>query len=235
VPTAGRRFYRTVGVSEEAGGFAIRLDDRPVRTPAGRSLVVPSRALAQAIAAEWEAQGDKLQPATMPMLQLANAAIDRILPDPAAVVAQLAGYAETDLICHWAPEPAELVARQRRLWQPLLDWAALTLDAALKPVTGVIAQSQPAAALEALQAAVAALDPFRLAALYILTTATGSLVIGLGVLQGRLDVAAAWEAAQVDELFQIERWGEDSEAAGRRASLRADLETAARYLALLDG
>ena len=213
----------------------MRLDGKPVRTPAGHPLVVPSRSLADAIAAEWNAQGDSIRPATMPMLQLANTAIDRVLPDSAAVAAELAGYGETDLICHWAPEPAELVARQRRQWQPLLDWAALELDAGLKPVTGVMAQAQPGAALDALRRAVVALDPFRLAALHILTTCTGSLVIGLAVLRGRLEPAAAWEASQLDEAYQVERWGEDREAAARRAGLRADLEAGARLLALLNG
>jgi chaperone required for assembly of F1-ATPase len=227
-----RRAYRTVAVVPRPCGYGIALDERPVSTPAGRPLIVPSRALADAIAEEWRTQGDKIDPATMPMLQLANGVIDRIASDQARIVDQLAAYAETDLLCHRAEGPEELVGRQWRHWQPLLDWSATDLDAALKPVAGVMAQRQSGTALAALRTVVAALDPFALGALNVLTTSTGSLLIGLAVVRGRLALEEAWEAAQVDEAYKAEKWGEDAEAAGRRAAIKTDLAAGVRFLEL---
>ena len=209
------------------------LDGRPIRTPATAELVVPTWALAEAVAAEWNAQGPKIDPASMPMLQLANTAIDRVAPDPARVVAETVAYAETDLTCHWAPDPPELIERQRRYWQPLLDWLALTCDAPLQPVTGIVPSRQPPAAVEALRTLVRGLDPFALAGLHYLTTVTGSLVLALAVFRGRLDCEGAWAAAQLDEDFQTERWGEDPQAAERRRGQRAELDAAIRFLGLL--
>jgi chaperone required for assembly of F1-ATPase len=227
-----RRVYRTVGVVPRPCGYGIALDDRPLRTPAAHPLIVPSRALADAIAAEWQAQGDMIVPATLPMSQLANGVIDRIAPDAARIVDQLAAYAETDLLCHWAEGPDELVLRQRHHWQPVLDWSATDLDARLQPVAGIMAQRQPEAALAALRTVVAALDPFALGALNVLTTGTGSLLIGLAVVHGRLALDEAWQAAQVDEAYQAEKWGEDAEAVARRAAIKADLAAAVRFLEL---
>ena len=227
-----RRVYRTVAVVPRPCGYGIALDDRLVSTPAARPLIVPSRALADAIAAEWQAQGDKVAPATMPMQQLANGVVDRIAPEAACIVDLLVAYAETDLLCHWAEGPDALVQRQRRHWQPVLDWAATDLDAPLRPVAGIMAQRQSDAALAALRTAVAALEPFALGALNVLTTGTGSLLIGLAVVRGRLSPDEAWEAAQVDEAYQAEKWGEDDEAAVRRAAIRADLAAAVRFLQL---
>lgn len=209
------------------------LDGRSVRTPAKAPLIVPTLPLADAIAAEWQAQGAKIDPSSMPLLQFANTAIDRVSPDMGAHCDEIAAYAETDLICHWASEPAELVDRQRRHWQPLLDWLALALDAPLRPVTGVIPLSQPVGSLAALRAAVAALDAFRLTGLSVLTSITGSLAIALAVLRGRLEPDAAWAASRVDEDYQIERWGEDPEAAARQAALREEMAAVVRYLGLL--
>lgn len=227
-----RRVYRTVAVVPRPCGYGIALDDRPVSTPAAHPMIVPSRALADAIAEEWQAQGDKIVPASMPMLQLANGVIDRIAPDAARIVDQLAAYAETDLLCHWAEGPEELVTRQRLYWQPLLDWSATDLDAPLRPVAGIMAQRQPYMALAALRTAIAALDPFVLGALNVVTTATGSLVIGLAVVRGRLALEETWQAAQVDEAYQAEKWGEDAEAAARRTAIKADLAAAVRFLEL---
>lgn len=195
--------------------------------------MLPSRPLAEAIAAEWQAQGEKVDPAHMPLLQLANTAIDRVAPDPAKVVAEIMAYAETDLLCHWAPEPAELIERQRQTWQPLLDWTALALDAPLQSVSGIVAHRQADAALASLRAVVEAQAPFRLTGLHLLTSVTGSMVIALAVLAGRLDADGAWAAAQLDEDFQIERWGEDPLATERRLGMRADLDAAVRFVALL--
>lgn len=209
------------------------LDDQPIGTPAATGLVVPTRALAEAIAAEWNAQGPKIDPASMPMLQLANAAIDRVAPDPARVVGETVAYAETDLTCHWAPAPNELIERQRQHWQPLLDWLAVSCDAPLQPVSGIVPIRQSAAAIDALRTLVRGLDPFHLTGLHYLTTVTGSLVIALSVFRGRLDPEGAWAAAQLDENFQIERWGEDPLAAQRRRGQRAELDVAIRFLRLL--
>lgn len=209
------------------------LDDRPVRTPAKNELVLPTAALAEAIAAEWQAQGGKIDPASMPLLQLANTAIDRVAPDPAPVVAEILGYAETDLVCHWAPEPPALIERQREIWQPLLDWSALALDAPLQPVAGIVAQRQADAALAALRALVEAQTPFRLTGLHLVTVVTGSMVIAFAVLAGRLDADGAWAAAQLEEDYQTERWGEDPLAVERRCGMRADLDAAVRFVALL--
>jgi chaperone required for assembly of F1-ATPase len=211
----------------------VLLDDRPIRTPATTELVVPTRVLAEAIAGEWNAQGSKIDPASMPMLQLANTAVDRVAPDPARVVAETVAYAETDLTCHWAPEPEELIERQRQYWQPLLDWLAVSCDAPLQPVTGVVPIRQSPAAVEALRTLVRRLEPFPLTGLHYLTTVTGSLVIALSVFRGHLDPDGAWAAAQLDENFQIERWGEDPLAAQRRRGQRAELEAAIRFLTLL--
>ncbi len=227
-----RRLYRTVGAVPRPGGYGIDLDDRSVRTPAGQPMVVPGRALAEAIADEWRAQGEYIAPATMPMLQLANGVIDRVAPDTALIVEQLVPYADTDLLCHWAEGPEALVARQHRHWQPLLDWAATKLDAPLRPVVGIMAQRQSEAAIAALRTAVARLEPFELGALNVLTTGTGSLLIGLAVVQGRLTLEEAWQAAMVDEAYQTEKWGEDAESAVRRAAIRADLAAAVRFLDL---
>lgn len=227
-----RRLYRTVSAVPRPCGYAVHLDDRPVQTPAGKPLILPSRPLAEAIVEEWRAQGERIAPATMPMMQFANSVIDRIAPDPTPIVDQLVAYAETDLLCHWAEGPEELVARQRLHWQPVLDWAATELGAPLRPVAGIMAQRQPETAVASLRTAVAGLGPFELGALNVLTTGTGSLVIGLAVIRGHLGLEAAWQAAQVDEAYQVGKWGEDAEAAARRAAVRADLAAAVRFLRL---
>ncbi len=228
-----RRFYRTVGAETRPSGHGVTLDGRAVRTPAGNPLILPNRALADAIAEEWRVQGEKVVPATMPMTQLANGVIDRIAPARPLIVEQLAAYAETDLLCHWAEGPEELVVRQRRHWQPVLDWAATDLDARLRPVPGIVARRQPDSAIAALKTVVAGLDPFRLGTVNVLTNGTGSLLIGLAVVRGRLSLEEAWQAAQVDEAYQAEKWGEDTDAVARRAAIKADLDAAVRFLALV--
>lgn len=228
-----RRAYKAVTVQADDGGHQVRLDGRPLRTPARAALLLPSAALAAAVAAEWDAQGETVRPATMPLMQVAATAIDRIAPDPAAMACEIARFAETDLVCYRAEDSPALVRRQHAAWQPLVDWAALTHDAALRVVQGIMPVPQPPAALAALAAAVGRLDPWRLSALSVATAAAGSLVIGLALLAGRIDAEGAWEASQVDETFQIERWGEDAEAAARRAALREDFAAAERFLRLL--
>lgn len=230
-----KRFYKEVTVVAGGDGYAVRLDGKPVLTPARRPLLVPSAALAEAMAAEWEAQKDIIKPDAMPLTRLANSAIDGVSERRLEVVADLTCYAETDLICYWAEHPRDLVTRQAHGWRPLLDWAASRFGANLQTFGGLMPQPQPADAVAALGQAVAALDPFRLAALHLMTTAMGSLVLALAVAERRLDAEAAFDLADIDERYQREQWGEDQEAARRRAQVRADIKTAARFLILLGG
>ena len=230
-----KRVYTRVESGPVEGGWGVALDAKPVRTPAKHELRLPSAALAGAIAAEWDAQREDIRPATMPLTRLAATAIDRTAAQRDLVVAETAGYAETDLVCYRADHPPALAARQHAVWQPLVDWAALRYDAALAVTTGIVPTAQPLAALRAFAAIVAAQDDFRLTALHTLTAASGSLVIALALLEGRLDAAAAFAASQLDENFQIEAWGEDAEAAARRQALAADIASAARFVELLDG
>jgi chaperone required for assembly of F1-ATPase len=211
----------------------VALDGRLVKTPGRRDLIVPSPALAAEIAAEWEAQQEEIRRETMPLTRLAGATIDRDAAQHAAVVRQIADYAGTDLVCYRATRPLALVARQQEVWQPLLDWATARYAAPLMVISGVIPSSQPPASLAAFTAAVAGYDDFALTALGATTTACGSLVIALALLEGRLDAADAFAASQLDESFQIESWGEDEEHRERRAALDAEITAAARFVALL--
>lgn len=228
-----KRFYREVETVPVDGGCGVTLDGRPLRTPARAAFVLPNRALAEAIAAEWREQGEEVRPTAMPLMRLATTSIDRVAAHREGVIDEIAGYAETDLVCYRAEQPAALVARQQAAWQPLLDWATLRYDAPLIVTTGVVPQPQPRASVAALRAAIAGLDVMPLAALHAATTACGSLIIALALMEGRVDAAEAWEVSQLDETFQIETWGEDAEAAARRAALRQDIEATARFMALL--
>ncbi len=228
-----KRFYARAMVMAIAGGFGVALDGKSVKTPAKRDLIVPTEALAAAIAAEWNAQQGDVRPAEMSLTQLANTAIDRVAPQRSLIVQQIAGYAGTDLVCYRALRPPELTARQQAVWQPLLDWAVLRYDAPLEITTGVIPVAQSPASLQAFAQAVAEHGDFALAALHLATAACGSLVIALALVEGRLDPAAAFAASQLDETFQIEAWGEDSEQAERRQALAGDIAAAARFISLL--
>lgn len=228
-----KRFYREASLATDAGGHAVRLDGRPVRTPAGAALAVPGAALAGAIVAEWNAQGDTIVPATMPMTGFANAMIDRLLPALADFRAQIGGYGASDLLCYRAAGPAPLVERQCAAWDPLLRWASDRLDIALVVTSGLMPVDQPAAALARLRAAVEAIDPWLLAGAAVLVPVSGTLIGTLALLDGAIDGAALWAAADLDEAWQAEHWGEDAEAAGRRERRRADLMAACRYCALV--
>lgn len=228
-----KRFYKQAAVIEAEGSFGIALDDRPVRTPGRASLVVPTRALAEAISGEWMAQGDTIDPRTMPLTGLANAAIDRVAPDSAGFAAGLSAYGESDLLCYRAESPAVFVARQAEAWNPLLDWAAARYDIAFFVVTGIIHKPQHPRTLERLAAATAARSPFALAGLSPLVTITGSLVAGLALAEGAADTDAVWHAATVDERWQAEQWGEDELAAKAQEARRTDFLAAARFLELL--
>lgn len=234
-PWAPKRFWTEATVAEVPGGFAVRLDARAVKTPAKAPLVLPTRALAEAVAAEWQAQEGTVKPLTMPCTRSANAAIDKTGPQFAEVAAMIAAYGDSDLLCYRAEAPAGLVARQAEGWDPLLGWAAEALAAPLAPRAGIIHAPQPAASLAALSAKVAAHDAFALTALHDLVAISGSLVLGLAVSEGRLDPGAAWALSRIDETWQAELWGEDEEAAAAAAVKRADFHHAARFLGLARG
>ncbi|HUE18736.1 MAG TPA: ATP12 family protein [Stellaceae bacterium] len=226
-----KRFYKKTSVAAAEGGFAVLLDGKPIRTPTKARFAVPGCALAEAIAAEWQAQGEEFNPAELHLTRLAGTAIDLVAPRRAQIVAEIANYAGTDLLCYRAGEPPELAARQLGTWQPLLDWAA-SRYAKLAVTQGVSPVAQDPKILRAYEAAVADYDSMQLAALYLATSALGSLVLALALIEGRIDADAAFAAAQLDEDFQIERWGLEDEAAKRRAALQDDIRLAARFAAL---
>jgi chaperone required for assembly of F1-ATPase len=231
---AMKRFWKTVDIAGADGGWGIALDGRPVRTPARVPLAVPTRALVEAIAEEWSTRGEDFEPREMPLTGLANAAIDRVAPDPATFAASLATYGETDLTCYRAEEPPELVERQAREWNRLLDWARARYDIHFELVTGIMHRPQPAATVERLAVAVSTLDPFRLAGLSPLVTIGGSLVTALAVVAGYLDTDTAFDVTHLDELWQVEKWGEDALATEARDIRRRDFHAAARFVRLLD-
>jgi len=228
-----KRFYKSAGVTEAPDGFAVVLDGKPVRTPAKRPLAVPTRALAEAIAEEWLMQGDTVDPKRLPLTRLASIALDLVAPRREAVVAEVVKYASTDLVCYRAEQPRELAERQHAAWQALIDWVTLRFDAPLAVTSSILPVAQSPASLKAFEAAVAAYDTSRLAALHFATAACGSLVVALALIEGRIDAAAAFASAELDESYEIERWGEDAEQAKRRATLREDIALAARFVSLL--
>lgn len=233
IPEGAKRFYESAEVQDLEDAFGVALDGRAVRTPGGSDLRLPSRPLAEAVAAEWHAQDETVRPATMAMMQLACTAIDRVMPHRNDIVGQTAAYGATDLLCYRAETPDELVARQARVWQPLLDWAAEALAAPLDVGAGVIHVEQPEASLAALRAALEAMDDWRLTGVAQLTQVLGSLVLALALAEGRLDWQRAFEASVLDETFQAERWGEDREARQRLQATRHETRAAATFLALL--
>ncbi|HET6519945.1 MAG TPA: ATP12 family protein [Geminicoccaceae bacterium] len=227
-----KRFYREAGTAAADAGTLVVLDDRPVRTPARRQLVAPTPALALAIAAEWRAQGGEIRPADMPLTRMACTALDLLPTRRRDAVDEAAGYGETDLLCYRADRPPELAARQRRTWQPLLDWAEATFGARLTVTASALPVAQPAAALARLREAVEAGDDWSLTGLHAATTALGSVVLGLALRERRLTAEAAFAAGLLDELFEAEQWGEDPEAAARRERLRREIEAAGRFMTL---
>jgi chaperone required for assembly of F1-ATPase len=230
-----KRFYTAAGISAAEGGFDVRLDGKPIRAPGGTPVVVPNEKLARAIAAEWEAQpaGSEIKPLQMPLMRLAATGLERVPGQRDKVIADTANYAGSDLLCYRATDPDSLVARQCKLWDPLLAWLGERYDARLEPASGVILRAQSAEALDRVHAAVAAHGDLAVAALYNLTTWMGSVVLALAVSDRRLEGGAAFEVAELDALFEIERWGADAEATFRHQRLRADIEAAAHFLELL--
>ncbi len=228
-----KRFYKQAAAVPTEGGFAVQLDGRPVRTPTKALLVLPHEALAAAIAAEWQGQGEEVDAQAMALNALACTAIDIVVPHRGRIVEDLLGFGGHDLLCYWTDETGELLRRQQQHWQPLLDWAAKDLGAPLQKTCGIASQAQPAASLAALQRAVETHDDLALTGLAAAVKAAGSLVLGLALALRRIDAAEAFALSQLDELYQAERWGEDAEAAKARAALRRELESARRFLDLV--
>lgn len=225
-----KRFYETVEVAPADDGHRVLLDGRPLRTPAKRLLAVPAAGLAEALAGEWRAQGELVQPQAMPLTRLASTAQDRMPALRAAAIEEVVGYAGTDLLCYRAAAPLDLVERQSRVWQPLLEWAASAYGVRLTVTTSLLPASQPEAAVRGLRAAVETLGDWPLVGLHAATTALGSLVLGLALARGRIDAEEALAASLLEELFEIERWGQDAETEGRHAALRRDVEASALFL-----
>jgi len=228
-----RRFWKLAEAVEYGGGFGVKLDSRPVKTPARADLAVPTRQLAGAIAAEWNDCGETVHPRTMPLTGLANAAIDRVMPDKARFAAGIARYAENDLTCYRAEGPAPLVARQSDGWDPLQAWARRRYDIDFLCVTGVMHVPQPDETVRKLGHAVVALDAFQLAGLSPLVTIGGSLIAGLAVVDEMMSAEDAWEAVSVDDRWQLEQWGDDVEARATLDRRRRDFMAAAYFLDLL--
>lgn len=228
------RFYKVAAAEPAAaGGHRVTLDGKPMRTPAKGSLVVPTRALAEAIADEWARQGERIDPATMPLTRLANSAIDGVRGREAETAKDIVAYAASDLLCYRAEGPDGLLARQREAWDPVLAWAETALDARFKLAQGVMPVAQEPEIAAAVARMLDGRSAFALAALHVLTSLTGSALLALAHADGRLDVETAWAAAHVDEDWQIGQWGEDAEAAARRERRQGEFAAAARFLALL--
>ena len=229
-----KRFWKDVSVEKDGEGWSIRLDGRPVRTPARAPLIVPSQPLAEAIAEEWRSVEGEIDPRAMPLTGLANAAIDRAAPDRQTFAQGLARYAEADLACYRADNPRELVERQTLAWDALLGWARRRFDVDFATTAGVTHVDQPSATVERLGHAVAALDAFRLAGLSPLVTIGGSLVAALAVIEKAMTADEAWDAVSVDDRWQVEQWGADAEAEAALENRRRDFLAAARFLELLE-
>lgn len=230
-----KRFWEAAHVAEADGMFEVLLDARPVRTPAKAALKVPTRAMAEAVAVEWDAQVEKVDPGTMPVTRSVNAAIDKLSVQHREVADMVAGYGDTDLLCYRADSPQELVDRQAALWDPLLDWADSDLGARLRPVTGVMHRPQDAAALETLRGLVHGFDDFELTALHDLVGLSGSLVLGLAAVRGAQDAETLWTLSRLDEAWQAELWGVDEEAEEMAATKREAFLHALRFFHLAQG
>lgn len=228
-----KRFYKEAAVATTDDAFEVRLDGRPVRTPGRNVLTLPTQKLAEASAAEWNGQGDELDMGAMPMTALAYAAVDRIGADPANFVAETAKFAETDLLCYRAPSPAPLRDRQAEAWDPILAWVEKRYGAAFTLAEGVMPIAQPAPAVEAVHAAFAGLDAFRLTAAHAAARIVGSAGLTLALIDGEIDAGKAADLADIDETFQLEQWGEDEDARVLLTRRRVDLIEIGRFLDLL--
>jgi chaperone required for assembly of F1-ATPase len=229
-----KKFWKEVAVEDDGDGWTIKLDGRPVKTPARAALIVPTQGLADAIADEWRGIEGEIDPRKMPLTGLANAAIDRVAPERQAFATGLARYAGADLACYRVEGPISLVSLQEQHWDVLLGWARRRYDVDFVTTSGLMHVAQPPATIERLAHAVAALDPFRLAGLSPLVTIGGSLVAALAVFEKAVLPEQAWEAVSLDECWQLEKWGADPEAEKALENRRRDFAAAARFLELLD-
>jgi chaperone required for assembly of F1-ATPase len=229
---AARRFWTTASAVPTEGGFAVHLDDRPVRTPLKTPLILPTAALAEAVAAEWQAQGEKVDPGSMPCTRTANSAIDTVARQFEAVAGMLADYGGSDLLCYRAEEPEALVALQGTAWDPLLAWAGESLKAPLRTTTGIVHVAQDPASLATLAGLVRQQSSFQLAAFHDLVALSGSLVLALAVRAGRISAEEAWRLSRIDEDWQISLWGEDEDAAKSAAIKQTAFLQADRFYGL---
>ena len=227
------KFFKVAAAEPMEGGFSLTLDGKPVKTPKTRKLIVPTRALAEALAAEWNALEDKIEPAALPLTRLVNTVLDGASENRALILEDLRRYATGDLLCYRAEGPEPLVAREAAAWDPLLDWAKAALGAELRVTAGIVHHPQDPAAVAALSSPTARLDDFTLTAVHLATGLTGSLVLGLALAAGRMSADEAFAASTVDEAYQAELWGVDDEAKARADRQRDDLRTAERFLRLM--
>ena len=230
---AAKRFWDETKVTPAEDGFTVTLDDRPLRTPQKAALVLPTKALAEAVAAEWAAQEGEIRPETMPFTRTANSAIDKVAVQHDEVADLLAAYGETDLVCYRAEGPEGLVARQAEAWDPVMEWAAQALGVRLQPVTGIIPAPQDPAALDHLSALTHAFGPFELAAFHDLVSLTGSLLLGFAAVQGAKTPEELWQISRIDEQWQEDQWGADEEATEHSLLKKQAFLHAARFYSLL--
>ena len=229
---APKRFWTDAAVTDTDGGYTVLLDKRAVKTPAKAPLVLPTEAMAEAIAQEWQAQTDKIDPNTMPVTRSANAAIDKVRIQHAEVADMIAAYGDSDLLCYRADSPEELVTRQAETWDPYLLWAEETLGTRLEPRTGVMHAGQDAEVLDRLSARVHSFNPFELTAFHDLVSLTGSLILGFAAERGHAESDVIWAASRVDENWQIDQWGEDDEAKAVEAIKRRSFQEALYFIEL---
>src|SRR5256714_881143 len=228
-----KRFYTSAGVAEAEGGFSITLDGKPIKTPSGKVVVAPRKEIAEAIAAEWQAQGETIDPLTMPLTRFANSVVEAVVDRVDAVADDAAKYLGTDLLFYRAGHPEALVAKEAAHWNPIVFWAADALGAHFILAEGIVHVRQPDSAIAAARAALPS-DPWSIAALHVVTTLTGSALLGLALMRGAIDQDQVWTAAHVDEDWNVEKWGVDDEVAARRAARLVDFRAAATLLRALN-
>jgi len=230
-----KRFYKNAAISadQNTNGYFVILDDKKIMSPAGKEFLLPTSALAEAIAGEWNLQTDEIVPSTMPMMQIAGTAIDRVSETRQDIIDGILKYGETDLLCHFAESPPQLVARQHEKWQPLLDWAGETLGIKLVSTSGIIPKSQPDETIDSIRKEIEKVDTFRLAALAILTGVCGSVVLALAVHRGHINAQQAFECSMLDNLWQVENWGEDWEAKERADAIFSEIKQIETFFNLL--
>ncbi|WP_315811472.1 ATP12 family chaperone protein [Bradyrhizobium sp. SZCCHNR2028] len=228
-----KRFYKEAGTAAAEGGFNVTLDGRPIRTPSGRVVIVPAGELAEAVAAEWQAQGDSIDPATMPLTRFANSVVQSVVDRTDDVREDIAKYLQSDLLFYRAGHPEGLVAREAEHWDPVLDWARDSLGAHFILSEGIMHVTQPGAAVQAARGALPT-GPWTVAATHVVTTLTGSALLALALVHGVRDPGQVWAAAHVDEDWNVAQWGADEEAMSRRAAKQIDYEAAVRILRAVD-